>query len=189
MYEVKRYGIVVALLLAVVFFMNACGGGVSKGDAPSWYLNNPKDKGKIFGAGASEKTASLELGKKVADTNAQQTLAASIQVQVQSMVRTFLQQSGTMEESRALQFSEAVGKNVVDITLTGVVISKRDVRGSKVFSLAELSKDSINKAISNAARDAAANFSEMKAKSALDALDKAVGNFNYENAPRKSDAD
>ena len=184
MYGVKRYGVVLAVLFAVVFFMNACGGNVSKGDAPSWYLNLPQDKDKIFGAGASEKTASMELGKKVADTNAQQTLAASIEVQVQGMVRTFLQQSGTMDEARALQFSEAVGKSVVNVTLTGVVISKRDMRGGKVFSLAEISKESINSAISSAARDAAANYSEMKAKSALDALDKAVGNFDAQNTAK-----
>ena len=184
MYEVKRYGVVIALLLAVVFFMSACGGNVSKGDAPSWYLNTPVEKDKIFGAGASTKTAMLELGKKAADSQATQTLAASIQVQVQGMVRTFLQQSGTMDETRSLQFSEAVGKNVVNITLSGVIISKRDSRGGRMFSLAELSKDSVKSAIGTAARDAAANFSEMKAKSALDALDKAVGNFDPQNTAK-----
>lgn len=173
----RRRGLATVLMAvaAAVLAFGACGPKtVSKGEAPDWYLNPPKAKDKIYGTGASERMASIEFAKKVADGNAQQAIAQTIQVSVQSMLRTFLQQSGTMENTPALQFSEAVGKQVVNMTLTGVVITKRDVKGGKVFSLAELSMDTMKNALLNSARDAAAEYSELKAKSAFDALEKEI---------------
>ena len=168
-----------AAVVVVVFALSAvfagCGAKtVSKGDAPDWYLNPPQEKGKIIGTGASEQMASIEFAKKVADANAQQALAQTIQVTVQSMLRTYLQQSGTMDNARAIQFAEAVGKQVVNQTLSGVVFPKRDIRGGKCFSLAELSMDAMRTALMNASRETAAQFAELKAKSAFDALDKEI---------------
>jgi hypothetical protein len=168
-----------AAIVTIAFVLSAvlagCGAKtVSKGDAPAWYLNPPQAKDKIYGTGASEQMASIEFAKKVADSNAQQTLAQTIPVSVQSMLRTFLQQSGTMDATRSLQFAEAVSKQVVNMTLSGVVISKREIKGGKCFSLAELSQDSMKNALLNASRDAAAQFAELKAKSAFDALEKEI---------------
>jgi hypothetical protein len=90
------------------------------------------------------------------------------------MLRTFLQQSGTMDATRSLQFAEAVSKQVVNMTLSGVVISKREIKGGKCFSLAELSQNSMKNALLNAAKDTAAQFAEMKAQKAFDALEKEI---------------
>ncbi len=164
---------IVAFGVAMVF--SACGSkNISGGSVPGWYLNPPDSKDIIYGTGASEKTASIELGKQVADANARTDLANTIQVSVQAMVRTFLQQSGTLDTSRALQFSEAVSKNVVDVKLTGVRISKREEKGGRMFSLAEVSYDTMKNALLSAVRDAAAEMSEAKAKQAFQDLDKAV---------------
>jgi len=169
----------IAAIIILSFIVSACGSGtVSKGGVPDWFLNPPKAKDKIYGTGASEKTASIQLGKDVAVGNARNDLAGKIQVSVQSMLRTFLQQSGTMEESRALQFSESVGKQVVNVTLSGVDVSKIEVKDGRVYALVEISMDSIKKAIGTASRDAAAEFSELKAKSALEDLDKAINQMN-----------
>ena len=165
----------VSLLVFVALIFGACGArNIRSGMAPDWYLNPPESKDVIYGTGASEKTASMELGKQVADSNARTDLANTIQVSVQAMVRTFLQQSGTMDNTRALQFSEAVSKNVVDVKLTGVRISRREEKGGRMFSLAEVSYDSMKNALLSAVRDAAAEMSEQKAKSAFQDLDKAV---------------
>ena len=80
MNRVRQCSIVVAVLVTVAFMIGACGGGnVSKGDAPDWYLNPPKDKEKIYGTGASQKMQSMEFAKKIADDNARQAIAATIQ--------------------------------------------------------------------------------------------------------------
>ncbi|MFA6471796.1 MAG: LPP20 family lipoprotein [Candidatus Latescibacterota bacterium] len=161
----------------IAFVLSACGPkNISKGDAPDWYLNPPKSKDKIYGAGASEKSGSLELAKQVADANARNSLAAIVQVSVQSMLRNYLQQSGTMENARALQFSESVSKQVVDVKLTGVIISKRDTRNNRMFSLAEISMDSMKNSLLTAVRDAAAEYSELKAKKVFDDLEKEINN-------------
>ncbi len=165
---------VVALIVAGVLLFSACGA-----KRPSWYLNPPESDDKIYGTGASEKTASQSLGKQVADANARTDLANTIQVSVQSMVRTFLQQSGTMEEARALQFSEAVGKNVVDVKLTGVRITQREEIGDVYYSLAEVSMDSVKNALLSAVRDAAAEYSELKARQAFEDLNKEIDKGNF----------
>ena len=159
----------------IAFLLSACGSkNISKSDAPDWYLNPPQSKDKIYGAGAAEKSASLELAKQVADANARNSLAAIIQVSVQSMVRNYLQQSGTMENARALQFSELVSKQVIDEKLSGVIISKRETRDGRMFSLAEISMDSMKNSLLSAVRDAAAEYSELKAKKAFDDLEKEI---------------
>lgn len=164
---------VLALIVIVSFLFSACAA-----NRPQWYLNPPESDNVIYGTGASEKTESLTLGKQVADANARTDLASTIQVSVQSMVRTFLQQSGTMEEVRALQFSEAVSKNVVDVQLTGVRISRREEIGDIYYSLAEISMDSVKNALLTAVRNAAAEYSELKAKQAFEDLNKEINRGN-----------
>ena len=165
----------IVMLIATALLAGACGSkNINKGMAPDWYLNPPESKDKIFGTGASEKTASIELGKQVADANARAAVAQTIQVSVQGMVRTFLQQSGTMETSRALQFAESVGKQVFDVSLVGSKITKREPKGGQMFSLAEVSMDSVRNSLLSAVRDAAAQMAEQKAKQAFQDLEKEI---------------
>lgn len=176
-----RKGIVTALVMgfAVSLLIGACGSkGVSKGDVPGWYLNPPQSADKIYGVGASEVMASIDLARQVADNNARNSLAQTIQVSVQNMLRTYLQQSGTMDNTKAIQFAESVSKQVTNLTLNGVVISKREPKGGKMFSLAEISQDSIKKALLTAAKDAAADYAELKAQKAFDALEAEINKGN-----------
>jgi len=170
---IRTYCGVLSVFVVVSFLVIAC--AVSM---PKWYMNPPEAKDKIYGTGASEKTESVELGKQVADANARTDLATTIQVSVQSMLRNYLQQSGTMEEARALQFSESVSKQVVDVKLSGVVISQREERDGRFYSLAEVSTDSVKKALSSAVRDAAAEYSEIKARQAFEDLNKEIDRGN-----------
>jgi len=166
---------VLVSIIIVSFLFSACAA-----NRPRWYLNPPESDEVIYGTGASEKTESQTLGKQVADANARTDLANTIQVSVQSMVRTFLQQSGTMEETRALQFSEVVSKNVVDVKLTGVRITRREEIDKVYYSLAEVSMNSVRNALLSAVRDAAAEYSELKAKQAFEDLN---GEINRGNIP------
>ena len=168
-------------IVSVLGFFAGCGSkNISKGEIPNWYLNPPESKEKIYGTGASEKTQSIELAKQVADANARNNIAQTIQVSVQSMVRTFLQQSGTIETSRALQFSEAIGKQVVNMQLSGVIISKREIKEGRCYSLAEVSMASIQNSLLSAVKDAAAQLSEAKAKEAFKDLETEVSKGNMQ---------
>lgn len=179
MFKCKSIVVLVVLFVAISVLISACGSkNVRKSEVPDWYLNPPDSKEKIYGTGASEKTQSIELGKQVADSNARTALGNTIQVSIQGMVRTFLQQSGTLEQARALQFSEAVSKQVVNVTLSGIVISKREIKDGAFYSLAEISMDSVKNSLLSAIKDAAAEFSEAKAKQSFDDLSKEVQNGN-----------
>ena len=172
------FGMCSVVMLVIIMFGTGCSNSIKKGMAPDWYLNPPASDTIIYGTGASEKTQSLELGKQIADANARTNLANSIQVSIQSMLRTYLQQSGTMETARALQFAESVSKQVVDIKLTGVTISTREIRDGRWFSLAEVSQETMKNALLSAVRDAAAEYSELKARQAFGDLEKEVNKGN-----------
>ena len=171
----KTYFSMIAVVIVVSLLIGACAANM-----PNWYMNPSKSDDTIYGVGVSEKTESIQLGRDVAVANARTDLAGKIQVSVQSMLRTFLQQSGTMEESRALQFAESVGKQVVNVTLTGSNVTRTEMRKGRYFAEVEISMESINNAIHTAARNAAAEFSELKAKSALEDLDKAIDKLNLQ---------
>lgn len=171
-----RYcGYVLSMFAVVALIIGACGGGnVSRGDIPKWYLNPPKDDDIIYGVGASTKMQSIQLAKRNADDLARAGIASVINSDVASMMRSYLQQSGTMEAARALQFTEAVTKVVSEVSLSGAVITKSEEKGGRIFSLAEISKDSVNNALLNAVKDAAAEFSELKARRAFDDLNNEI---------------
>ncbi|MFC1552444.1 LPP20 family lipoprotein [Candidatus Latescibacterota bacterium] len=171
----RNFSRLTVFVLGATLLFVACAGSM-----PRWYMNPPKANDKIFGVGVSEKTASIQLGRDVAVANARNDLAAKIQVNVQSMLRTFLQQSGNMEESRAITFSESVGKQVVNVMLTGSDVTRTEIRKGRYFAQVEISMDSIKNAISTAARNAAADYSELKAKSALEDLDKAIDKMSLQ---------
>ena len=174
-----RYcGVVLSLLAVTALIIGACGGNVSKGDVPNWFLNPPKDDDKIYGTGASEPMQSVQLAKRAADDLARQAIASVISSDVASMMRNYLQQSGTMEAARALQFTEAVTKVVTEVSLSGATINKSEMKGGRCFSLAEISKDSVNNALLNAVRDAAAEFAELKARRAFDDLNNEIKSGN-----------
>jgi len=178
----KQFSTIIACSLGVVMavgLMAGCGGkNVSRGAVPDWFLNPPQSKEKVYGTGASEKTASVQAAKTVADAASIDEVARSIQVSVQNMTRTFLQQSGTLEASRALQFSEIVSKQVVDMTLTGVMVEKREIKDGRCYSLASISMDSVKKSLMSAIQDAAAQFSEQKARQAFKDLEGEVQKGN-----------
>ncbi len=165
----------VAVVIVVSLLFGACAVNM-----PKWYMNPPKSDDKIYGVGVSEKTKSIQLGRDVAVANARNAIAGKIQVSVQSMLRTFLQQSGTMRDSRALQFAESVSKQVANVTLIGSDTTRTEERGGRYFALVEISMKSINNAIHTASRNAAAEFSELKAKKALEDLDKAIDKLNLQ---------
>ena len=166
---------VMVMLAGFALTLTSCGiRNASKGDAPDWFLNPPKSETVIYGVGASEQTQSIQLAKQIADANARTDLAMKIQVSVQAMVRTFLQQSGTLDTTRSLQFAETVSKQVVDVKLTGVTINKSEVKGGRCFSQAEVSMDTMKNALLSAVRDAAADYSEVKARQALQDLEKEI---------------
>ena len=169
------------MLMAVLAagMITACGGGnVSERGVPDWFLNPPESDTKVYGTGASEKTSSIQLAKNVADAGAIDEVSRTVQVIAQNMTRTFLQQSGTIEEARALQFSETVSKQVVDVTLSGISIEQREINDGRCYSLAAISMDSVKKSLLSAIRDAAAEFSEQKARQALEDLENEVNKGN-----------
>ncbi|MCE5252015.1 hypothetical protein LLG96_17565 [bacterium] len=179
MYGIRKYCGFLALIVLVALMIGACGSkGVSKGDVPDWYLNPPKSADRIYGVGASEQMASIQLAKQAADNLARAAIGNVVQSDIATMMRNYLQQSGTMEAARALQFTESVTKVVSNVSLSGAVISKSEIINKRCFSLAEISKDSINQALLNAVRDAAAEYTELKAQKAFDDLNNEIKSGN-----------
>ncbi len=158
------------IVVTMLILMTACSTAIKPYQVPEWYLTPPEDGEYIYGAGASEKTNSIQFGKQIAEANAMYAIASKVEADVQSMVRTYLSQSGTVDHARALQYGELVGKILVSRTLRGIEYEKAEMRGGRYFVLARIDRHAVNAAVSESIYSALPEIAEGKAKDALQDL-------------------
>ena len=165
---------VLFLSAAVAIVFTGC--GPKPPAVPDFMLNPPKAQGTIYGSAEAEKQT-LQLAKDVADNRACREVARQLGQKVQEIVKDFQEQSGKGSQSEALEFSQVVGKTVVDMNLAGCTIEKRDYREGdgivKVYSLARLDAEG---AIAAAKSAIAANKAKAAAQTAFEELDRTMQN-------------
>jgi hypothetical protein len=140
-------------------------------DMPEWVMQRPVMEGMIYGVGQAKKQ-NPSLAQKVAAQRARDELAASIKIQVESLVKDFMQESGIGERAEALEFTQAVSKGVTDATLTGAIIKEMyQAKDETWFVLVEYSLDQARRAAIESARQEEALWNEFKAEQGFDALE------------------
>ncbi len=131
--------------IAVLMFvgsiaLTSCGPKPATG-VPDFMLNPPKESGRFYGTAEAEKQT-LQMAKDIADSRACREVARQLGQRVQEIVKDFQEQSGKGANSEFLEFSQSVGKTIVDMNLAGCSIQKRELREGqgvvKVYSLASL---------------------------------------------------
>jgi hypothetical protein len=141
-------------------------------DMPEWVMQRPVMEGMIYGVGQAKKQ-NPSLAQKVAAQRARDELAASIKVQVESLVKDFMQESGIGERAEALEFTQAVSKGVTDATLTGAIIKEMyQAKDETWFVLMEYSLDQARRAAIESARQEEALWNEFKADQGFDDLER-----------------
>lgn len=128
------------LAIAGSIALTGCGPKPNSG-LPDFMLNPPKETGRFFGSAEAEKQT-FQMAKDIADSRACREVARQLGQRVQEIVKDFQEQSGKGANSEFLEFSQSVGKTIVDMNLAGCSIQKREMRESegavKVYSLASL---------------------------------------------------
>jgi hypothetical protein len=135
-------------------------------------MERPAVEGMVYGVGQAKKQ-NPSLAQKVAAQRARDEIAASVRIQVESLVKDFMQESGVGERAEALEFTQAVSKGVTDATLTGAIIKEMyQAKDETWFVLVEYSLDQARRAAIETARQEEALWNEFKAEQGFDALER-----------------
>lgn len=164
---------IVLASLAGVLALSGCGPKPATG-VPDFLLNPPKEPGRFFGAAEAEKQT-LQMAKDIADSRACREVARQLGQRVQEIVKDFQEQSGKGANSEYLEFSQSVGKTIVDMNLAGCSITKREMREGdgvvKVYSLASLDAA---QALEAARQAVESNKAKAAAATAFEELDRTM---------------
>tara|TARA_B100001250_G_scaffold395519_1_gene400512 strand:+ start:76 stop:621 length:546 start_codon:yes stop_codon:yes gene_type:complete len=153
---------------------------VKEKDVPNWYLNPPKIEGKYIGVGDAQRPQ-ISLSKTVATTRAKAEISRSIETQMSTMVKSYLQASGMGENASAIEFTEDVTKSVSSTTLRGCQIEKTEIHDGRVYVMVVYDSDEAiaeaKKAIETEAKKDEALYNEFKANQGFDVLNKEIDNL------------
>lgn len=86
-----------------------------------WTMTPPYAEDAYYGVGNATKISG-PLAKSIASLRARVQISEACSVTVSSLVKSFMEQSGIGEGAQALEFSQAVGKGVSQVTLAGSII-------------------------------------------------------------------
>jgi len=169
-----------AILMALILFV-ACAAPPSNTlntkDMPEWFLVPKSAEDAWYAVGLSKKK-NPQLARTAAAAIARDELSRQIEVKVSGMVKNFMQESGIGESAQALEFTEAVTKQVTSNSVSGSRIAEvYPANDGTLYVLVEYSLDQVKNSALSAAKSAAreeALYNEFKASQAFDELDASV---------------
>lgn len=147
-----------------------------------WIWTPPTAEDAYYGVG-NAKISNLNLAKRTATQRARFEVAESCSLEVSTLVKDFMEQSGITGES--LQFSQAVGKTVSNVVLKGSIIidtclpTTSGGPSSEYWVLVEYPIGKLREMTMDAARQEAmkeeAAYNEWKATKGFEALEQELG--------------
>ena len=96
------------------------------GDIPSWYMNPPSDVNYLYSA-VTATSKDMQLAVDKATTDARADIGRQIELKTQSLQKSFAEEVGTGEEPTLLQQFTAATKIVVNTSLTGSKVIKKEL--------------------------------------------------------------
>ena len=147
-------------------------------DIPDWFLNPPTAEDYLYGVGEAKKQ-NPTLAKKTATSRARAEISEIVRVKVSSMLKDFMQESGAGGNASALEFSEAVTKQVSDNTLIGSSIKESYIaEDGAIYILVEYPMNNIKEDAIGAAKNKEALYNEFKANQSFEALEEAINKLD-----------
>jgi len=163
------------ILMALILFVGcaAPSNSLNTKDMPDWFLIPKTAEDAWYGVGMSKKK-NPQLAKTAATALARTEISERIEVKVQSMVKNFMQESGVGETAQALEFTEAVTKQVSNNSMNGARVAEvYPAKDGTMYVLVEYSLEQVKNAALSAAKNAnreEALYNEFKASQAFDEL-------------------
>ncbi|MCF7802996.1 MAG: LPP20 family lipoprotein [Candidatus Marinimicrobia bacterium] len=146
-------------------------------DVPEWFLVQPEAEDAIYGVGSAKKQ-NPSLARKSAIARARDDIASQVQTKVSSMLKDFMQESGVGENAQALEFTQSVSKQVVDISLEGSKVKEvYPAKDGTFYALVEYPLESLRQSTLSEAQKQEALYNEFKAQQGFDALKEEINNM------------
>tara|TARA_B100000287_G_C20652550_1_gene787444 strand:+ start:869 stop:1414 length:546 start_codon:yes stop_codon:yes gene_type:complete len=140
-------------------------------DQPEWSVNVPTDPNFYYGVGQAKKQ-NPSLAEKTAASRARAVIAQSVEATMSTMMKDFMQESGSGENAQALEFTSNVIKDVANQSLSGSVIKETfTAKDGTKYVLIEFPLSNVKSAALGAMKNDEALYNEFKASQAFEALD------------------
>ena len=141
-------------------------------DTPDWWFNPATSETHFYAFGQAKKQ-NPSLAQKTATQRARDEISNQVKTNVINEIRDWMQESGLGENAQAMEFSENVSVATSNNVMQGAVADKYDkMKDGTVYIRVSYPKESVEKAIINAAKREEALYTEFKATQAFDRLDK-----------------
>ena len=155
-------------------------------NAPNWLNDLPKD-GEYWGIGFA-KLQNESLAMRTATSRARRDVAERISVQVQGLLIDYANESGTLNNARSIQKIETIGKDLVDLTLSGASPNARTQMGDGTWWIrVALPKEDALRDINRIVNNEMADYAEFKADQALKMLNSEIEKSRSVPTPRGED--
>ncbi len=162
---------------------------------PKWYLNPPSEKDKLFATGYAKKK-NLQLAMIGASDFARGELSRMLKVEISTIIKQFLEQSGINDKTQITEFSEITSTSLTSNILYFSKIEKQEYQQSNdkyiAFVLIKLDLNEMKDAIEGELTKHADEYKNLNAKKELEDLENKIKEkidkkFNKEVITQKED--
>lgn len=154
----------------------------TRGLPEEWYVDRPIAEDRFYGVGEG-KAMNPSLAKKMATAMARDELSQSIQIQVDNIIKIYMQQSGTGSRSQALNFAEAVTEQSASQAVSYSIVEKSEVgRDNTFYVLVSCPVEQVREIAVKVAKQTLdkdeALYTEFKAREGFKALEAKIRELN-----------
>jgi hypothetical protein len=176
----KRISVLVVVIAAVALTMG-CGSSPAASQAqqaappaPDW-LEEIAPEDAFWGIGQA-KLQNESLAMETAESRARRAAAMQISVMVQGMLTDYAKESGLAQNSRSIQSIERIGRDLVDMNVSGAIPNARKRMPDGTWWVrVSVKKADAQRSIGAIVNNEMADFAEFKADQALRMLDSQLG--------------
>jgi len=150
----------------------------SSSNLPDWFDELPPAD-EIWGIGIAN-MSNPSLAVETATTRAQRDAARQLNTIVQGMLTDYANTSGLAENPRSMVSIENIGRNMINMSLTGSAINKRSqVPDGTWFVRVAVKKADATRQAASLIDNEFADFAEYRREQALGALDSAISSTQF----------
>jgi hypothetical protein len=181
---IMNKSVIIVFSLFCVFLLAACGSSklteTDTGDIPSWYMNPPSDVNYLYSA-VTATSKDMQLAVDKATTDARADIGRQVELKSQSLQKNFAEEVGAGEETTLLQQFTAATKNVVNVSLTGSKVIKKelveDSGNYRAYVLVQYPVGSASQELMEALKKNEELYTRFRSSQAHDELDKEVKKY------------
>jgi hypothetical protein len=152
-------------------------------DAPDWYYNPPEDYSFVYGAGQAL-AGSESRTQQMAESRARASVLFQVSTMIDGSEKNFTEESGTDNDPAALNFFQAVNRQLASEVLKDARITKRWKRDDgTLFVLTEYPKKNIADTVKKMAESPASRLSAAKAELAIEKMDEELAKKQQQMNP------